>query len=105
MLLIVSEKPKGLTLDASPISFSAGVQPSDLVTVLTQQLTTLGFVTASESAKNHRLNEVLIKKLMGGDIEKARRLYENHFEFVPEFKLWLATNFFEPRTFLAQLIS
>jgi P4 family phage/plasmid primase-like protien len=51
------------------------------------------FVTASESAKNHRLNEVLIKKLMGGDIEKARRLYENHFEFVPEFKLWLATNF------------
>ncbi len=51
------------------------------------------FVTASESAKSQRLNEVLIKKLMGGDIEKARRLYENHFEFVPEFKLWLATNF------------
>ena len=51
------------------------------------------FVTASESAKSQRLNEVLIKKLMGGDIEKARRLYENHFEFVPQFKLWLATNF------------
>lgn len=50
-------------------------------------------VTASESQKGRRLDEATIKKLTGGDTIVARFLHAEHFEFKPEFKLWLITNF------------
>ena len=39
-----------------------------------------------------RLNEGLIKQLSGEDPVTARKLYGDEFEFMPEFKLWMATN-------------
>ena len=50
------------------------------------------FVTASESGEGRRLDEERVKRLTGGDRITARFLYREHFEFVPAFKLWLATN-------------
>lgn len=50
------------------------------------------FVTASESDGGKRLDETVIKQLTGGDSITARFLYSEHFEFTPQFKLWLGTN-------------
>jgi len=49
-------------------------------------------VTATESEYGKRMSEVVVKQLTGGDTVTARFLYSEHFEFVPQFKLWLATN-------------
>lgn len=50
------------------------------------------FVTTVEPNEGARLNEGLLKQLTGGDKVTAARKYENEFEFVPEFKLWMGTN-------------
>jgi putative DNA primase/helicase len=49
-------------------------------------------VSAVESEEIQRLAESLIKELTGSDKVAARRLYENSFEFVPQFKLILVCN-------------
>jgi putative DNA primase/helicase len=49
-------------------------------------------VIASESGKGRRLDEATMKSLTGGDTVTARFLHQEHFEFRPEFKLWLVTN-------------
>jgi putative DNA primase/helicase len=50
------------------------------------------FVVASEGERGHRLAESKIKMMTGGDRLACRPLYKDFFEYVPEFKLWLATN-------------
>ena len=50
------------------------------------------FVTSVEVDEGRRLAEGLIKVLSGGDKVRARFLYKESFEFVPQFKLWLAAN-------------
>jgi putative DNA primase/helicase len=50
------------------------------------------FVSAIETETSQNLAEAMIKQLTGGDIVSVRRLYENFFEFEPEFKIFLATN-------------
>jgi putative DNA primase/helicase len=51
------------------------------------------FVCAIESHEGRRLNENLIKQLTGGpDVIKARFLFQEHFEFPPQFKVFLGTN-------------
>ena len=50
------------------------------------------FVSAQESREGAALAESLIKWLTGGDRVRARRLYENSWEFDPTHKIWLATN-------------
>jgi putative DNA primase/helicase len=50
------------------------------------------FVSAQESREGAALAESLIKWLTGGDRVRARRLYENSYEFDPTHKIWLATN-------------
>ncbi|MHB8156192.1 MAG: DNA primase family protein [Desulfocucumaceae bacterium] len=50
------------------------------------------FVTASEVDKGRRLSESLVKELTGQDPRRARFLYGENFEFIPQFKLFLATN-------------
>jgi putative DNA primase/helicase len=50
-------------------------------------------VTSVETRDGQRLAEGLVKLLTGGDTVPARRLYERTFEFVPEFKLLLASNY------------
>ncbi len=50
------------------------------------------FVTASEVDRGRRLAESLVKELTGRDVVTARFLYAEHFDFTPQFKLWLSTN-------------
>lgn len=50
-------------------------------------------VTSVETSDGQRLAEGLVKLLTGGDTVPARRLYEGTFEFVPRFKLLLASNY------------
>jgi putative DNA primase/helicase len=49
-------------------------------------------VTAIEGETNQKMAESLVKQLTGGDKVTARFLYHESFEFVPELKLWMATN-------------
>lgn len=50
-------------------------------------------VTSVETRDGQRLAEGMVKLLTGGDTVAARRLYERTFEFVPAFKLLLASNY------------
>lgn len=49
-------------------------------------------VVSVETDEGARLAEGLIKTLTGGDRVRARRLYANEIEFLPQFKLFLAAN-------------
>lgn len=49
-------------------------------------------VAAVESDSGRRFAEGLVKQLTGGDTIVARRLYREHFEFTPTFKVVIATN-------------
>ena len=50
------------------------------------------FLATIETEEDRKLNESLVKQLTGGDTVMARRLYQEFFQFKPEFKLWLASN-------------
>ena len=50
------------------------------------------FISATEADEGKRLAESLIKQLTGQDRISARFMRSEWFEFLPEFKLWLATN-------------
>lgn len=50
-------------------------------------------VLASETDRGRRLDEALIKSLTGGDPITARFLHQNEFTFMPEFKIFLQTNY------------
>jgi putative DNA primase/helicase len=50
------------------------------------------FVSAAETESGRRLAETLVKQLSGGDKVTARFLFAEHFEFDPQFKIFLATN-------------
>lgn len=49
-------------------------------------------VRSSEIGDQKKLNEGLVKSLTGGDTITARFLFSEHFEYVPQFKLWFAAN-------------
>jgi putative DNA primase/helicase len=49
-------------------------------------------VGAIEMADGKQLAEGLVKQLTGGDTVSARFLFGEFFDFVPQFKLWLAAN-------------
>jgi putative DNA primase/helicase len=50
------------------------------------------FVSAVETESGRRLAEAQLKQMTGGDRLVARFLHQEFFEFVPMFKVWLATN-------------
>jgi putative DNA primase/helicase len=50
------------------------------------------FVSAVEIGMGKKLDEVLVKQLTGGDQVTARFLYNEFFEYKPEFKLFIAAN-------------
>ena len=50
------------------------------------------FVNISEPDKGIRLNNALVKRVTGGDSIRARFLFQNSFEFRPQFKLFINTN-------------
>ncbi len=51
------------------------------------------FVYSSEGEDGRRLAEAKVKDLTGGDVISARFMRAEWFEFTPEFKLWLGTNY------------
>lgn len=50
------------------------------------------FVVSVEVEDGRRLAESLVNQLTGGDVVTARFLYQESFEFIPQFKIWLAAN-------------
>ena len=50
------------------------------------------FVATTETAEGKRLAEAQVKDITGGEPITARFMRAEWFEFMPEFKLWLATN-------------
>ena len=64
-----------------------GTQTNDLAHLVGKRL-----VVASEGEPGQRLAESKIKLMTGGDRIACRALYQNFFEFDPQFKLWVATN-------------
>jgi putative DNA primase/helicase len=50
------------------------------------------FLSAVETDSEHKLAEATVKQLTGGDTVRARFLFQEEFEFSPQFKLWLACN-------------
>lgn len=61
--------------------------PNDLA-----RLKSARFVSATESERGAKLAEAFIKAVTGGDRVTARFLHQEFFDFVPQLKLWLATN-------------
>ncbi len=62
--------------------------PNDVAALVGARL-----VTVSETEGGSRLAAALVKNITGGDKVTARFLYQEFFEFTPQFKLWLATNY------------
>jgi putative DNA primase/helicase len=50
------------------------------------------FVSAVESERGHKLAQGVVKQMTGGDTVSARFLNKEWFDFIPQLKLWLATN-------------
>jgi len=77
-------------------------QNTDVETVLAKRHTGVGndvaalkgarFVSCSEVEKGRRLAESKVKQLTGRDTVTARFLFNEPFDFKPEFKLWMSTN-------------
>jgi putative DNA primase/helicase len=61
--------------------------PNDLA-----RLPGVRFVAAVETGEGRRLNETMVKRLVGGDTIAARFMRSEWFEFEPCFKPWVATN-------------
>ena len=49
-------------------------------------------VTTTEPNEGDRFDEGLIKQITGGDKVTARFLHQNDFDYIPQFKLFMATN-------------
>jgi putative DNA primase/helicase len=50
------------------------------------------FVSTIEAEEGKRFAEALIKQMTGEDTLVARFLFQEHFEYRPQFKIWLAAN-------------
>jgi P4 family phage/plasmid primase-like protien len=57
------------------------------------RLRTARFVKASEFEKNSKLNEALIKQMTGEDSITARFLFKEFFDFKPQFKIFILSNY------------
>lgn len=49
-------------------------------------------VSSVEAEEGKQLAEALVKQLTGDDTVTARFLFQEHFEYRPQFKIWFATN-------------
>lgn len=50
------------------------------------------FVVVLETAEDKRMDEVLVKALTGGDNIRARKMFQDFFEFKSTHKAWMGTN-------------
>ncbi len=70
-------------------SFSNGSQPSEDVA----RLAGIRFINISEPGKGIVLDAARLKTMTGNDTLNARYLHENSFDFQPQFKLYVNTNY------------
>ena len=61
--------------------------PTDIAGLVGRRL-----VTAAETNQGGRFDEAKVKQLTGGDVVSARFMCQNFFDFVPQFKLIIASN-------------
>lgn len=93
---------KSRFLDAIHALLGPYAKTADMRTFLSQERETIRndladlsgvrCVSASEVQEGRRFSEGLVKQLTGGDRIKARFLFQEYFEFLPQFKLFLACN-------------
>ena len=79
----------GLTADFETFltrTFTGGPRP-DIARLAGSRL-----VASIEVDEGKNLAEGLVKMMTGGDTVTARKLYQEEFEFKPQFKLWLVAN-------------
>lgn len=57
------------------------------------RLAGIRFLNVSEPPQSMAFDVALVKSLTGGDIITARRLFENSFEFKPQFTIFINTNY------------
>lgn len=93
VLNVVREIIGGYGLQTQPEVLMArkGVNPSGPTPELAR-LAGPRFVVANETEDGQRFAESLVKQLTGGDAITARVLHGEPFDFIPQFKLWLAGN-------------
>jgi putative DNA primase/helicase len=84
---ILGDYARNTPVETLLIKKSGGEIPTDVA-----RLDGPRFVTAAEVDRGRRLAESLVKELTGRDVVTARFLYAEHFDFTPQFKLWLSTN-------------
>jgi hypothetical protein len=65
---------------------------NDSATTAMARLRGARFVTISETEQGKRLSEHLIKQVTGNDALTARFLYGEYINFVPTFKIFMASN-------------
>ena len=93
---------KSTLLEAMAETFGVYARHTDASTFMTQRprgvkediarLRGARLVVASEVEYDARFAEVLVKQMTGGDRLVASFLYQNSFEFRPQFKVWLSVN-------------
>jgi putative DNA primase/helicase len=88
-LLAILPKPLGVEVDFSTFTAKreADTQNFDLA-----PLKPARFIVASESNKYDSLNEAKIKAATGGNWIRCAFKHHNHFEYRPQFKIWLTSN-------------
>jgi len=80
----------GKSLDPNSLSKKGGY--SNGATPEFARLDRMRFVNVSEPTKGQKLNAAFIKRLTGGDSVTARFVYQNTFEYRPQFKIFINTN-------------
>lgn len=88
-LLSILPKPLGVQADFS--TFTAE-RKGDMQNFDLAPLKPARFVVASESNKYDTLNEAKIKTATGGDWIRCAFKHKDHFEYRPQFKIWLVSN-------------
>ena len=90
LLQVLSEIMGDYAMTSPSTAFMAGDRPDH---VALARLPGVRMVIGTEPEHGTRLSEALLKQITGGDTVAARPLYRNYFEFIPQFKLVIATNF------------
>ena len=77
-----------MAMDTLMSKSKGGGIPNDIA-----RLCGIRMVTAMEGESNQKMAESLVKSMTGSDAITARYLFKEYFEFTPQFKLWMGTNF------------